>query len=129
GNDLVNFIGVPIAAWQSFEIWQAAYQATGVLPGEFLMGDLSGAVKTPILLLLLAGIIMVITLWFSKKAMRVTDTEVNLSRQSEGSERFEPNFISRGLVRYFLIMGGAVERVIPNSFSERLSAKFQNNVE
>src|SRR5690606_4405480 len=59
GNDLVNFIGVPIAAWQSFEIWQAAYQSTGVLPGNFLMGDLSGEVQTPVFLLLLAGIIMV----------------------------------------------------------------------
>ncbi|CAN5265980.1 inorganic phosphate transporter [soil metagenome] len=125
GNDLVNFIGVPIAAWQSFEIWQSAHQATGVLPGQFLMGDLSGEVKTPIILLLLAGMIMVITLWFSKKAMRVTDTEVNLSRQMDGSERFEPNFLSRGLVRYFLVIGGAVEKIIPASFSERLSEKFK----
>ena len=74
GNELVNFIGVPIAAWQSFEIWQAAYQATGVLPNELLMDGLSGKVQTPVFLLLLAGIIMVITLWFSKKAMRVTET-------------------------------------------------------
>ena len=125
GNDLVNFIGVPIAAWQSFEIWQAAYQATGVLPNELLMDGLSGKVQTPVYLLLLAGLIMVMTLWFSKKAMRVTDTEVNLSRQMEGAERFEPNFISRGLVRYFIIAGNAVESVIPASFSEKLSEKFK----
>ncbi|HSI70265.1 MAG TPA: inorganic phosphate transporter [Gillisia sp.] len=127
GNDLVNFIGVPIAAWQSFEIWQAAYQATGVMPNELLMGELSGEVSTPVGLLLLAGIVMVVTLWFSKKAMRVTDTEVNLARQSDGAERFQPNFISRGLVRYFLLVGNVVERVIPQSFSERLGAKFQKN--
>ena len=125
GNDLVNFIGVPIAAWQSFEIWQAAYLASGVLPNELLMDGLTGKVQTPVFLLLLAGIIMVITLWFSKKAMRVTDTEVNLARQTEGSERFEPNFISRGLVRYFIIAGNAVESVLPTSFSEKLSEKFQ----
>ena len=125
GNDLVNFIGVPIAAWQSFEIWQSAYQASGVLPNELLMDGLTGKVQTPVFLLLLAGIIMVITLWFSKKAMRVTDTEVNLARQTEGSERFEPNFISRGLVRYFIIAGDVVEKLIPASFSERLSEKFQ----
>lgn len=125
GNDLVNFIGVPIAAWQSFEIWQSAYQATGVLPNELLMDGLTGKVQTPVFLLLLAGIVMVITLWFSKKAMRVTDTEVNLARQSEGSERFEPNFISRGLVRYFILAGNVVERVIPTSFSEMLSEKFR----
>ncbi|MCM4158379.1 inorganic phosphate transporter [Antarcticibacterium flavum] len=127
GNDLVNFIGVPIAAWQSFEIWQAAHQATGVMPNEFLMGDLSGQVSTPVGLLLLAGIIMVITLWFSKKAMKVTDTEINLSRQRDGAERFEPNFISRGLVRYFLVVGNVIESVIPKSFSERLGEKFQKS--
>ncbi|HSJ11665.1 MAG TPA: inorganic phosphate transporter [Gillisia sp.] len=125
GNDLVNFIGVPIAAWQSFEIWQSAYQASGVLPNELLMDGLTGKVQTPVFLLLLAGIIMVVTLWFSKKAMRVTDTEVNLARQTEGSERFEPNFISRGLVRYFIIAGDVVEKLIPASFSEKLSEKFQ----
>lgn len=125
GNDLVNFIGVPIAAWQSFEIWQSAYQATGVLPNELLMDGLNDKVGTPVYLLLLAGIIMVITLWFSKKAMKVTDTEINLSRQSDGAERFNPNFLSRGLVRYFLIMGNAVERIIPISFANKLSEKFQ----
>lgn len=125
GNDLVNFIGVPIAAWQSFEIWQSAYQATGVLPDALLMDGLNDKVGTPVYLLLLAGIIMVITLWYSKKAMKVTDTEINLSRQSDGSERFNPNFLSRGLVRYFLVMGNAVERIIPTSFSNKLSEKFQ----
>ncbi len=129
GNDLVNFIGVPIAAWQSFEIWQAAYQSTGILPNELLMVDLTEEVRTPVFLLLLAGVVMVITLWFSKKAMKVTDTEINLSRQREGSERFEPNFISRGLVRYFLIVGNVVEKVIPQSFSERLGAKFKKKEE
>lgn len=125
GNDLVNFIGVPIAAWQSFEIWQSAHQATGILPNELLMDGLTEKVQTPVLLLFLAGIIMVITLWFSKKAMKVTDTEINLSRQSDGAERFTPNFLSRGLVRYFIVLGNAVDRVIPASFSEKLSAKFQ----
>ncbi len=125
GNDLVNFIGVPIAAWQSFEIWQSAYQATGVLPNELLMDGLNEEVGTPVYLLLMAGIIMVITLWFSKKAMKVTDTEINLSRQSDGAERFNPNFLSRGLVRYFLVLGNAVEHIIPTSFANRLSAKFQ----
>lgn len=125
GNDLMNFIGVPVAAWQSFEIWQAAYQSTGVLPNQLLMSGLTNEVKTPLLLLILAGLIMVITLWFSKKAMRVTDTEINLGRQSQGTERFQANFISRGLVRYFVVVGNAVETIIPNSLSSRLNSKFQ----
>lgn len=129
GNDLMNFIGVPIAAWQSFEIWQAAHQATGVLPNELLMVGLTGEVKTPVGLLILAGIIMVITLWYSKRAMKVTDTEINLGRQWDGSERFTPNFVSRGLVRYFLLVGNVVESVIPNRFSMQLSAKFKKDEE
>lgn len=64
GNDLVNFIGVPIAAWQSFEMWSAS----GLSPDAFTMEGLAGKVKTPTLLLLFAGGVMVVTLWFSKKA-------------------------------------------------------------
>jgi len=125
GNDLMNFIGVPVAAWQSFEIWQAAYQATGILPGQLLMTGLSKEVGTPLLLLILAGLIMVITLWFSKKAMRVTDTEIDLGRQRQGSERFKANFLSRGLVRYFIVVGNAVEKIVPDSLNNRLNLKFQ----
>src|SRR5690606_36197591 len=121
--------GVPIAAWQSFEIWQVAYQSTGVLPNELLMVELTEEVNTPVFLLLLAGVVMVVTLWFSKKAMKVTDTEINLSRQQEGSERFEANFISRGLVRYFLVIGNAVEKIIPQSIAERLGSKFKKKEE
>src|SRR5690606_29792611 len=71
GNDLVNFIGVPIAAWQSFELWQQAYTTSGALPSEFLMSGLQGEVATPAYLLLGAGAVMVITLWFSGKARNV----------------------------------------------------------
>src|SRR5690606_23159585 len=72
GNDLVNFIGVPIAAWQSFDFWTAS----GADPTTFLMTDLSGKVKTPTLFLLIAGLIMVVTLWVSSKARHVMDTEL-----------------------------------------------------
>ncbi len=125
GNDLVNFIGVPIAAWQSFELWQEAYSATGVRPEEFLMSGLSQKVQTPVILLILAGLVMVITLWFSKKAMRVTDTEIDLARQREGRERFEPNFLSRVIVRYSVLLGNFVDNLIPNRFSEKLNSKFE----
>ncbi|CAM4054528.1 inorganic phosphate transporter [Gillisia limnaea] len=124
GNDLVNFIGVPIAAWQSFEIWHAAYQATGVLPSQLLMSGLSEEVSTPILFLILAGLVMVTTLWFSKKAMRVTQTEIKLARQEVGDERFEPNFFSRGIVRYFIIVGNVFQSLIPDFLSQKMSSKF-----
>lgn len=126
GNDLVNFIGVPIAAWQSYEIWQSAYQATGELPSQLLMGGLSEEVRTPILFLIMAGLVMVITLWFSKKAMRVTQTEIKLGRQEGGDERFEPNFFSRAIVRHFILVGNVFQFLIPESFSHKMSAKFKN---
>lgn len=83
GNDLVNFIGVPIAAWQSFEMWSAS----GLSPDAFTMEGLAGKVKTPTLLLLFAGGVMVVTLWFSKKARNVIETGINLSRQMCKPER------------------------------------------
>jgi len=95
GNDLVNFIGVPIAAWQSFEAWQAS----GIPANEFSMTVLADKVPTPTILLFVAGMVMVLTLWFSKKARYVTQTEINLSREGESEERFQPNFLSRGIVR------------------------------
>ncbi|MGM1055211.1 MAG: inorganic phosphate transporter [Bacteroidota bacterium] len=125
GNDLVNFVGVPIAAWQSYEIWHAAYQATGELPSQLLMSGLSEEVSTPILFLILAGLVMVATLWFSKKAMRVTQTEIKLGRQEYGDERFEPNFVSRGIVRYFIVIGNVFQSLIPESLSHKMSSKFK----
>ncbi|MDT0647895.1 inorganic phosphate transporter [Zunongwangia sp. F260] len=124
GNDLVNFIGVPIAAWQSFEIWQSAYQSSGVLPSELLMTGLSGEVATPEFLLVLAGAVMVITIWFSKKARSVVDTGVNLARQGDGVERFEPNFLSRSIVRYSVLFGNAVSVVLPSPLKRRIDDKF-----
>ncbi len=124
GNDLVNFIGVPIAAWQSFEMWQSAYASTGVLPSEFVMAGLSGKVPTPGILLVGAGAVMVITLWFSSKARNVVDTGINLSRQGEGVERFEPNWLSRGIVRYSVIMGNGIASILPKSMRIRIENKF-----
>ncbi|CAL65193.1 inorganic phosphate transporter [Christiangramia forsetii] len=124
GNDLVNFIGVPIAAWQSFDLWQSAHAATGVLPSEFAMTGLSGSVPTPEILLVVAGAIMVITLWFSTKARSVVDTGINLSRQGDGVERFEPNWLSRGIVRYSVLFGSAMSTILPASMKRRIDNKF-----
>ncbi len=123
GNDLVNFIGVPIAAWQSFEFWIVS----GVEPGQFLMTALAGEVETSTYLLLITGVIMVLALWFSKKARHVMDTELNLSRQSEGKEKFEPNYLSRKLVRYSIIASQAAGALIPNSISRKIEGKFKKD--
>lgn len=124
GNDLVNFIGVPIAAWQSFNLWHSAYEATGALPSNYLMEGLSGSVPTPELLLILAGGVMVATLWFSSKARAVVDTGINLARQGEGVERFDPNFLSRGIVRYSVLFGNAITAILPESMKSRIERKF-----
>ena len=124
GNDLVNFIGVPIAAWQSFDLWQAAHETSGVLPSEFAMSGLSGSVPTPEILLVAAGAVMVITLWFSSKARSVVDTGINLARQGDGVERFEPNWLSRGIVRYSVLFGNAITTILPESMKSSIENKF-----
>lgn len=94
GNDLVNFIGVPISGFMSYDLWKTS----GIPAEEFLMNKMAGEVKTPSYLLYGAGIIMMLTLWFSAKARKVTDTQVKLSAQGAVQERFKPNALSRGIV-------------------------------
>lgn len=124
GNDLVNFIGVPIAAWQSFEAWQAS----GVPATEFSMNVLAEKVPTPTFLLFGAGMVMVLTLWFSKKARYVTQTEINLSREGESKERFQPNFLSRGIVRAAMLTSQFANSIIPNSLKARIDTNFEKPV-
>ena len=98
GNDLVNFIGVTVAGWQSLEAWSAS----GMAPDLFFMDILGDKAKAPLFMLLGAGVIMVITLWTSKKARNVSQTEVKLARQGDGDERFNSNALSRGIVGVFV---------------------------
>ncbi|MAG87038.1 inorganic phosphate transporter [Zunongwangia profunda] len=125
GNDLVNFIGVPIAAWQSYNLWETAYQSSGTLPSEMLMSGLSGSVPTPEFLLIIAGGVMVVTLWFSSKAKAVVETGVNLARQGDGVERFEPNWLSRSIVRYSVMFSGAVSTAMPKAIKNKIDKKFE----
>ena len=124
GNDLVNFIGVPIAAWQSFEAWQAS----GIPANEFSMTVLAEKVPTPTILLFLAGMVMVLTLWFSKKARYVTQTEINLSREGESKERFQPNFLSRGIVRSAMMLSSVTTSILPKSLQEKIDSNFKKPV-
>ncbi len=125
GNDLVNFIGVPIAALQSFELWTQSGQA----PEAFSMEALSGAVRTPSYLLFIAGMIMVTTLWFSKKARTVVETGINLSRQGDGEEKFQPNFLSRLVVRASVNFSSAMRLILPKKLQLQLESRFQKPIE
>ena len=121
GNDLVNFIGVPIAAWQSYEAWVAS----GVPANMFSMDVLSSKVPTPNLLLFLAGMVMVVTLWISSKAKKVTKTEIDLARQRDTKERFQPNFISRGMVRFSYNLANYTSLIVPKKLREKINAQFE----
>ncbi len=124
GNDLVNFIGVPIAAYQSYEAWSVS----GVAATEFSMEVMSQKVPTPTLLLFIAGLIMVVTLWLSKKARYVTETEINLARAGESKERFQPNMLSRNMVRFTLMASRYTNTVVPDSILKKVNTRFTRNV-
>ena len=121
GNDLVNFIGVPIAAWQSYEAWIAS----GIAADEFSMQVLATKVATPNFLLVIAGVVMVLTLWFSKKAQRVVKTELDLSNQGEVSERFNANFLSRFIVRVASNLSNLFSRMLPTSVNSVIEKRFE----
>ena len=110
GNDLVNFIGVPIAGYNS---WQFFHAAQGADPNSFLMTGLAGKVPTNTLFLIIAGIIMIFTLYFSRKAKSVIKTSVDLSRQDEGEERFGSSWMAKVLVRYSIKTSNSIKRVVP----------------
>tara|TARA_B110000444_G_scaffold65854_1_gene61706 strand:- start:3524 stop:5767 length:2244 start_codon:yes stop_codon:yes gene_type:complete len=121
GNDLVNFIGVPMAAYHSYEAWSAS----GLPASEFSMGILSKKVPTESGLLILAGAIMVVTLAFSKKARTVADTSIDLSRQRDGLERFQPNILSKMIVRGSTKLVNAFSAILPSAFQAKISNSFQ----
>jgi len=124
GNDLVNFIGVPIAAWNSYEAWSVS----GVEADAFSMGILAKKVPSNIWLLLLAGGIMVVTLWTSSKAKNVIDTGINLSRQGEGHEKFRPNPLSRIVVRASMRINTGLSYIVPKKTLAFVDSKFQKPV-
>ena len=121
GNDLVNFIGVPVAAYQSYEAWVAS----GMAADQFSMSVLSNKVPTPSLFLLASGLIMVLTLWFSSKAKKVVKTSLDLSDQNQIKERFKPNFLSRLLVRFFVVLNQYFSNLFPASISRKISGSFK----
>lgn len=124
GNDLVNFIGVPMAAYHSFEAWSVS----GVPATEFSMEVLAKKVPAEPLLLVIAGGIMVATLWLSKKAKNVTETEIGLSRQGEGNEKFEPNALSKALVKGSSKLANLLGAALPAAVQEKISNSFEQPI-
>jgi phosphate/sulfate permease len=120
GNDLVNFIGVPLAGYESFK----AFIASGAGPDTLMMTALTEKINTPLIFLIGAGLIMVITLKLSKKAKSVTATSIDLSRQSEGSERFESSGLARFMVRRSIEMSNAIGKITPKSIRSFANSRF-----
>ena len=121
GNDLVNFIGVPLSGLASYQDYVA--NGGGDAHG-FLMGSLNGPANTPIYFLIGAGVIMVVSLATSSKARNVTKTEIGLGSQQGGDEMFGSSRIARRLVRWALNMIEWLRRVTPLSVRRWFNKRF-----
>ena len=125
GNDLVNFIGVPLAGYSSFIDYTT--NGAGYAPDSFLMTSLLGPASTPWYFLVGAGAIMVYSLFTSRKAHAVVKTSVDLSRQDEGEETFGSTPIARTLVRISLNMSNSLSRIIPEGTKNWIDSRFRKD--
>lgn len=123
GNDLVNFIGVPLAGYSSFQDYSA--NAGGDASG-YMMDSLNGPAHTPVLFLIAAGLIMVISLATSKKAFNVVKTSVDLARQDAGDEMFGSSKMARVLVRFSTNTASALSELVPNGVKRWFAKRFDN---
>jgi len=120
GNDLVNFIGVPVAGFDAYSI----ARETG--NPDMIMSALNENIPANLLFMLAAGAIMVLTLWTSRKAMHVTETEISLSAQSSDDEpQYGSNVFSRGIVRLSINAAAAIERITPPKVREFVARRFE----
>ena len=120
GNDLVNFIGVPIAAYQSYEAWILS----GIPASQFSMESMASKVPTPTGFLVISGLIMVLTLWFSSKARKVLKTSLDLSNQGYVKERFEPSLVSKLIVKFFQKISSSLVHLIPKKINNKIETQF-----
>lgn len=123
GNDLVNFIGVPLAGYSSFQDYSA--NAGGDAAG-YMMDSLNGPAHTPIVFLIAAGLVMVISLATSKKAFNVVKTSVDLARQDAGDEMFGSSKMARVLVRFSTNTASALSELVPNGVKRWFAKRFDN---
>ena len=121
GNDLVNFIGVPLSGLSAYQDYMA--HGNGAYD-TYLMGANNLPAKTPYIFLLGSGIIMTLALFFSKSAQNVIKTSVNLSRQDDGEETFGSSRIARGLVRTSSSIGSILERSVPKQTRAWIDSRF-----
>ncbi|MGM0573174.1 MAG: inorganic phosphate transporter [Bacteroidota bacterium] len=120
-NDLVNFIGVPLAGLESYMLF---IEDPTLNPETFTMESLLEPVQTPTIFLTIAGAIMIVTLIFSKKAKSVTQTEIDLARQSEGYERFSASPLARNILRMGLEINNFFIWLLPPGALKRLNRVF-----
>ena len=122
GNDLVNFIGVPLAGLDSYQDYMANGHGQGI--DGFMMSSLMESAKTPPFYLLLAGVIMIVAMATSKKAQNVIKTSVDLARQDEGDEVFGSSSAARAIVRFFQNMVENVARLFPLGVRQWINKRF-----
>lgn len=125
GNDLVNFIGVPLAGYSSYMDYVANANGAGI--HDFMMNSLMSSAKTPMIFLFLSGLVMVYALATSKKAQNVIKTSVDLSRQEEGDEMFGSSAIARTIVRRATATNEFLVRVIPANVRKWIDSRFNKD--
>jgi phosphate/sulfate permease len=121
GNDLVNFIGVGVGGWLAYQ----NLTASGMEASTYYMTELTEKVQTPTWILLACGLIMIVTLWRSAKARKVSETEINLSSQDEGSESFASNQLSRGIVGASLAISRSFSVLHSDSIRSFVEKRFE----
>jgi len=123
GNDLVNFIGVPLAGFSSYQDFTA--NGAGIAADTFMMTSLQDSAKTQIIFLVSAGAIMVFALATSKKARKVVQTEVGLSRKNEGDEMFGSSKAARSIVRWSSSVATVIQEYVPESVGRFIDSRFR----
>lgn len=122
GNDLVNFIGVPVTGLLAYQNWAASGVPANEAYQQYMA---SSEFVVPNYMLFIAGAVMALTLWFSSKAKKVTETEVSLGRQDEGEERFTPNAAARGIVNSSLALGKIFGVIVPRNLVNNYERSFK----
>lgn len=123
GNDLVNFIGVPISGLIAYQNWLASGVPADQLYQTFLA---SSDVVVPTYMLAFAGVVMAGTIWLSSKARKVTETEVNLGSQNDDEDdKFRPNAVSRSVVRTSFLLGNIFSAFVPKNVRRRYNISFE----
>lgn len=125
GNDLINFIGVPLAGFSAYTDYAANSNGVGI--HDFMMNSLMSSAKTPAIFLLASGIIMVYALATSKKAKNVIKTSVDLARQEEGDEMFGSSALARTIVRRATAINEFLVKVIPAGMRRWIDSRFNKD--